>query len=84
MTQSMKDNIVKALYDKGLTFVVMGFCIWIMYNWVEQGRKEDREQIKELRGLVEDCARAKKDQLELDVQAINSKVDKILTNQNID
>jgi hypothetical protein len=78
------------LKDKGLTFLVMGMCMWVMYTWVDQSRiermqqvKEQNEQIKDLRRIVDDCASAKRDRLELDVQAINIKVDKILTRQNI-
>jgi hypothetical protein len=81
--QPIRLKILNAFFDKGLTFVVMGFCMWIMYNWVEQGRKDDHEQIKELRSMVEDCAQAKKDKLEIDVQTINSKVDRLLNRQNI-
>lgn len=85
-----KIKVLAWLTDKGLTFAVMGACMWVMYNWVDQSRveriqqvKEQNEQIKDLRRIVDDCASAKRDQLELDVQAINIKVDKLLTKQNI-
>lgn len=81
--QPIRLKILNAFFDKGLTFVVMGFCMWIMYNWVEEGRKLQEEQIKDLKGMVDDCAKSKKDQLEIDVQEINGKVDQILTRQNI-
>lgn len=77
--------------DKGMTVVIMFGCMWIMYNWIEQSRterneqvREQNEQIKDLRRIVDNCASAKKDQLELDVQAANFKLDKLLTHQNID
>ncbi len=85
-----KTRFLNALIDKGLIFALMLLCMWIMYNWVEQSRierneqvKEQNEQIKDLRRIVDDCASAKRDQLELDVQAINVKVDKLLTHRNI-
>lgn len=76
--------------DKGLVFLVMAAVCWVMYNLIIEDRRErneqfeaQNEQIKDLRRIVDDCASAKKDQLELDVQAINIKVDKIMTHQNI-
>ena len=86
----VKFKLLNMFADKGLIFFVMAGCMWVMYNWVEQSRlerneqvKDQNEQIKDLRRIVDDCASAKRDQLELDVQAINIKVDKILTRQNI-
>lgn len=91
VTLPFKFKVLNMFADKGLIFIFMLGCMWVMYNWVEQSRverneqvKEQNEQIKDLRRIVDDCASAKRDQLELDVQAINIKVDKILTHQNID
>lgn len=90
LTFPPKFKVLNMFADKGLIFFVMAGCMWVMYNWVEQSRlernqqvKEQNEQIKDLRRIVDDCASAKRDQLELDVQAINVKVDKLLTRQNI-
>lgn len=91
ITVPTKIQILLWLKDKGLIFVVMGMVSWAMYVFIVEDRKlrekqvnEQNEQIKDLRRIVDDCASAKRDQLEIDVQAINVKVDKLLTHQNID
>lgn len=85
-----KVKLLNWLADKGLVFLVMGLMCWVMYSWVEQSRierneqvKEQNDQIKDLRRIVDDCASAKRDQLEIDVQAINVKMDKLLIKQSI-
>ena len=75
----MQSRLLNLLIDKGLTFVVLGVVVFIMYNWVEQGRKKQDEQLNEMRHLVEDCARSKKEKIELEVEKVNMKVDRILT-----
>lgn len=91
ITVPTKIQILLWLKDKGLIFVIMGMVSWAMYVFIVEDRKlrekqvnEQNEQIKDLRRIVDDCASAKRDKLEIDVQAINVKVDKLLTHQNID
>lgn len=91
ITVPSKVQVFLWLKDKGLVFLVMGIVSMVMYSFIVEDRrerrqeaKEQKEQIKDLRRIVDDCASAKRDQLELDVQAINMKVDKLLTHQNID
>ncbi len=85
-----KFKILLWLEDKGLVFFVMGVVFWIMYNFIIEDRKERNEQIKDqnkqieqLRGVVDDCAQAKKDRLTEEVQSINIKVDKLLNKRNL-
>jgi len=77
-TQTVQSKLFNLLIDKGLTFVVLGVVVFIMYNWVEQGRIKQDEQLSEMRNLVEDCARSKKEKIELEVEKVNMKVDRIL------
>lgn len=77
-TQTVQSRLLNLLIDKGLTFVVLGVVVFIMYNWVEQGRVKQDEQLSEMRNLVEDCARSKKEKIELEVEKVNMKVDRIL------
>jgi hypothetical protein len=77
-TQTVQSKLFNLLIDKGLTFVVLGVVVFIMYNWVEQGRINQDEQLSEMRNLVEDCARSKKEKIELEVEKVNMKVDRIL------
>jgi len=66
------------LLDKGLVFIIMFFALWIMYNWVQESRKEDQQEISELRGLVESCALAKKDRMESEIQLMHYKIDEVI------
>jgi hypothetical protein len=77
-TQTVQSRLLNLLIDKGLTFVVLGVVVFIMYNWVEQGRIKQDQQLNEMRNLVEDCARSKKEKIELEVEKVNMKVDRIL------
>ena len=86
ITLPIKIQMLLWLKDKGAVFAVMGMVSWAMYSFIIEDRKErndqikeQNEQIKDLRRIVDDCASAKRDQLELDVQAINVKMDKLLT-----
>jgi hypothetical protein len=74
----VQSRLLNLLIDKGLTFVVLGVVVFIMYNWVEQGRIKQDQQLNEMRNLVEDCARSKKEKIELEVEKVNMKVDRIL------
>ncbi len=60
---------------------VMGLTIWIMFNWVQENRKEDKAEINELRKLVEDCALSKKDRMEMKIDHISVKIDELLKRQ---
>lgn len=78
------------LADKGMVFLIMGIGLFVMFNLIVEDRKYRDDQIKkqdkqidDLRRVVDDCAQSKKDQLTQEVQAINLKVDKLLTKQNI-
>lgn len=71
-------KLFNALLNQGLVFVVMGITIWIMFNWVQENRKEDKAEIEELRQLVEDCALSKKERMELKIDGITLKMDQIL------
>jgi|GEM_PF-5887217 len=90
ITLPVKIQMLLWLKDKGAVFAVMGMVSWAMYSFIVEDRREraeqvneQNEQIKDLRRIVDDCASAKRDKLEMDVQAINIKMDKLLTRRNI-
>jgi len=67
--------------DKGLTFVIMGIAMWVMYTWVQEGRRSQDEQIEELKLMVRDCNQSKRDRIEQGIIQLNTKVDKLLTSK---
>lgn len=91
ITMPSKIEILFWLKNQGIALFVTGSVCWVMYNMIIEDRKyrEDQiavqnKQIEDLRKVVDDCARSKKDQLTQEVQAVNIKIDKLLTKNNID
>lgn len=79
-TTPIVTKLLNLLIDKGLSFVILGGVVWIMYSWIEDGRIAQDKEISELREMVQECAKAKKDRLETQVELINVKIDKLIQN----
>lgn len=71
------------ILDKGLVFGFMAIVIVVMYTWISESNRVQKQEIKDLKIMISDCANARKDKLESEVYLIRLKIDELLLMQKL-